>query len=291
VCLPLISLMLSRATQWPSLSQQRIREEHAATRRSREDGQRASASAPVIKSNQLRASPFAPRPPSPPNPPGQFRRPAAPHPRITTHYPSITTHYPSITTHYHPLYQPLPRITTHCHPLPHITTHYHPLPRITKKASITQLSRIPRLSGHSPLLGRKEQVVPSLLCCPRPATTAESKEGVTASKLHLASKVPCLSKVRNSGRYSGQEGGRAVRIFRSAVAPKGQSIAIGGSVAQSGQTIGDSGAETHSIGLGCKVLFRLGLRWSEVARGQSDLTTCFKHQCVRVGTLGSAPVY
>jgi hypothetical protein len=85
-----------------------------------------------------------------------------------------------------------------------------------------------------------------------------------------------------------KEGDRAVRIFRSAVAPKGQSIAIGGSVAQSGQTLGDSGAETHSIGLGCKVLFR---RWSEVARGQSDLTTCFKHQCVRVGTLGSAPVY
>jgi hypothetical protein len=52
----------------------------------------------------------------------------------------LTTHYRSITTHYHPL----PPITTHYPPIathyPPITTHYHPLP---KKASITELSRIP----------------------------------------------------------------------------------------------------------------------------------------------------
>ena len=55
--------------------------------------------------------------------------------------PPITAALPiTITTHYHPL----PRTTTHYHALP---THYHPLPPTTKKASTTELSRIPRGAG------------------------------------------------------------------------------------------------------------------------------------------------
>jgi hypothetical protein len=104
---------------------QRIIKEHAATRRSREDGQQASASAPVIKSNQLRAPPPAPRPR--PTHPGNFagRRPAAPHPhpRTTPH-----CHHPRIAPHFTPA---PPRITTHYHALPRITTYYRALPRIT----------------------------------------------------------------------------------------------------------------------------------------------------------------
>jgi hypothetical protein len=59
-----------------------------------------------------------------------------PHPGwYTAAPPPITPAPPPITTHYHPL----PRIATH---YPPITTHYHPLPK-KKKASITELSRIP----------------------------------------------------------------------------------------------------------------------------------------------------
>jgi hypothetical protein len=97
-----------------------------STRRSREDGQRASASAPVIKSNQLRAPPPAPRPR--PTHPGNFAgRPPLTHalPPITHALSPITPASPPITTHYHAL----PRITTHYHALPRITTHYHPLPK------------------------------------------------------------------------------------------------------------------------------------------------------------------
>jgi hypothetical protein len=103
--------------------QQRNREEHSATRRSREDGQRASASAPVIKSKQLRAPPPAPRPRPRPTQPENFAgRPPLTHalPPITPALPPITPAPPRITTHY-----ALPRITTHCHHAVHgITTHY-----------------------------------------------------------------------------------------------------------------------------------------------------------------------
>jgi hypothetical protein len=106
--------------------------------------------------------------------------------------------------------------------------------------------------------------------------------GLLSLPLHLLS----LFLVRPLHILEGAEGDRVVTFAPLSPRRGGRSRSIGGLVAR-GALSGIQGPRliTCSTGLGCKALFRLGLRWSEGTRGQSDFTTCFGNQCGRVGTM------